>query len=160
MIPRLVRPALGATVVAFALSVAGASPASAAITVTPPDRVVVKPGTMITVQVETPEGYVCATDWSTLIGGQRRVVKSMSAVTCNGSLATWRLRVNLVKGGTAYVNFTVTTAPFDVVLEDGSIETDGGKEETSELRISIKPPKPTAPASNRPQGNTGPFFGS
>jgi len=87
-------------------------------------------------------------------------VKSMSAVTCNGSLATWRLRVNLVKGGTAYVNFTVTTAPFDVVLEDGSIETDGGKEETSELRISIKPPKPTAPASNRPQGNTGPFFGS
>jgi len=148
MIGRLARPVVVATMAAFALGVALASPASAAITVTPPDQVRVKPGTVIIVQVPTPEGFVCETDWATAVDGKRSVVKSVSAVSCNAGVATWRVKVSQVKRGEAYVSFTATSAPMEMTNEDGSTYTMDPLTQTVDLTISLKGPKPKPSSTN------------
>ena len=154
MVAPLVRPALGVTVAALALTIATAGAASAAITVTPPDQVRVKPGTTIIVKVQSPEGSACATDWSMTIDGKRKVVKSVSAVTCNGDLATWRVKVSLVKRGTADINFTAAIAPVDTVLDDGTVAPGEAASESIQLTITIKRPTSARPESSPPSNQT------
>lgn len=135
-------------VTGLGLGVALASPASAAITVTPPDQVQVKPGTVIIVKAQTPEGFVCETDWSTQISGKRSIVKSLSVASCAGGMATWRVKVSQVKRGDAYLYFTATSAPMQMTADDGSTYMTEPMTETLDLTISLKRPKrPTTNAN-------------
>ena len=63
------------------------------------------------VKAQTPEGYACESAWSTEVTGKRSIVKSLSAVSCSGGVATWRVKVSQVKRGDAYIYFTATSAP-------------------------------------------------
>ena len=145
---RLARPVLGFTVEGLVLGVAMASPASAAITVTLPDQVTVKPGTVVIVKAQTPEGYACESAWSTEVTGKRSIVKSLSAVSCSGGVATWRVKVSQVKRGDAYIYFTATSAPREVSNEDGSTYTMDPTSEVLDLTISLKRPKPSSTNAN------------
>lgn len=121
-----------------------ASPASAAITVTLPDQVTVKPGTVVIVKAQTPEGYACESAWSTEVTGKRSIVKSLSAVSCSGGIATWRVKVSQVKRGDAYIYFTATSTPMEMTNEDGSTYTMDPTSEVLDLTISLKRPKPSS----------------
>ena len=141
---RIVLPALVSTVAGLVLGIVLASPASAAITVTLPDQVTVKPGTVVIVKAQTPEGYTCESAWTTEITGKRSIVKSVSAVSCTGGVATWRVRVSQVKRGDAYIYFTATSAPMVMTNDDGSIYTMDPMTEVLDLTLSLKRPKPSS----------------
>ena len=121
-----------------------ASPASAAITVTLPDQVTVKPGTVVIVKAQTPEGYTCESAWTTEISGKRSIVKSLSAVSCTGGVATWRVKVSQVKRGDAYIYFTATSAPMVTTNDDGSTYTMDPMTEVLDLTLSLKRPEPSS----------------
>ena len=151
MVSRLTRMAAMSSAAVLSVGIAWAGPASAAVTVTPPDQVRVKPGTVVIVQINTPEGYVCETDWSTPVEGKKRVVKSVSPVSCSGGKATWRVKISQVKRGEAYVYFTVTSVPMEMTGEDGSTYAVDPITEVFDLTITLKGSQPR-PASGNANG--------
>ena len=117
-----------------------AGPAGADTTVTPPATVVAKQGATIIVQLDTPEGYVCETDWKTSTAGTTGVVDVVSDAACDLTLASWAITVGNARKGTATVTFTKTSA-------DGATE-------SATLTVVVKPPKKAKP-SKKPKPGTG-----
>ena len=124
-----------------------AHPAAADTTVTPPATVVAKQGATIIVELDTPEGYVCETDWKTSTAGTTGVVDVVSDAACDLTLASWAITVGNARKGTATVTFTKTSA-------DGATE-------SATLTVVVKLPKKAKPSKKPKPGNgqctSGPF---
>ena len=117
---------------AVGISIALAVPASADVNVTPPASAKVAAGDLVNIELATPVGFVCDTDWTVTTGGTAGVVDEVSPVFCEDSLGTWSVVVGNAKKGTGTVTFTATSAD--------------GQTKSAVLTLTMKPPKVVKPA--------------
>ena len=118
----------GVTAVLLAL----AAPASADVNVTPPASAKVAVGDLVNVELPTPDGFTCDTDWTVTTTGTPGVVEEIPPVFCEDSLATWTAVVGKAKKGSATVTFTVTSS--------------SGQKQSAALTLTMKPTKIIKPA--------------
>ena len=137
MASRFARAVLAAGGIALAVtasSVSLAGPAAAVDAPPLPGKIVVKAGQTVTVTLATPAPYVCATDWTTRVAGQRKVVNEVSVAACDeAGTATWTVMVANVRKGTAVVKFIATLAD--------------GTRTVKSLIVKVKAPRPAGSSS-------------
>ena len=116
----------------LAVLLAFAAPASADVNVTPPGSAKVATGDLVNVELSTPDGFTCDTDWTVTTSGTPGVVEEVSPVFCEDSLGTWSVVIGNAKKGTGTVTFTATSAD--------------GQTKSAVLTLTMKPPKVVKPA--------------
>jgi len=128
---RIVAAPLIALGTVLGTAMALATPASADVNVTPPASAKVATGELVNVELPTPDGFVCDTDWTVTTAGTAGVVEEISPVFCEDALATWTMVVGKAKKGSGTVTFTAASA--------------GGQKKSATLTLTMKPPKVVKP---------------